>query len=239
MVSMQNSLVLVLVSLGLKSKHSFELVRLGSRYGGWNVPSIMLNGEGKKMLLSVGLGQDVSFDLEMNKFHFDVIGLDQLEQSIDFARASFQAAGQEIELLHKGLWTHSGEGKFFRPRNSNHDSWSLTNIQQTLEGESMFFPVISLSELISLYPEIQASNTKIIKLDIEGAEVELLPRILDQVEIFDYLLVEMDFLSLITFWDIKTRVASILRARSILRALKKSGLLFIYNEGFNFSWVKQ
>jgi hypothetical protein len=76
-------------------------------------------------------------------------------------------------------------------------------------------------------------------MDIEGAELDLFCNSMEQICRFDYLAVEMDFLSLIPFLSIFTRMKRIYLARIILAELENVGNWhLVHTENFNFFWSK-
>jgi hypothetical protein len=77
-----NLLTLKLTILGNFKREDFKLLRLGTEYGGWWIPLSALEDDRSKVLVSVGLGYDVSFDSELIERGFRVIGLDQQVESI-------------------------------------------------------------------------------------------------------------------------------------------------------------
>jgi FkbM family methyltransferase len=240
LVYAQNRLVLILVTLGFRHKtENFKLIRLGTDYGGWWVPEHLLKTKNRtKMLVSVGLGFDVSFDKKMFAHDFSIIGLDPLGDSIKYAQ-SILGEDSQVKFLNCGLWSSTGVGTFFSPQNQTHDSWSIQNLQNTDVNRSKKFPVISLKDLLQKFPEIEKSDFSYLKMDIEGAEIRVLDDVAKSQFKFDVIAAEMDFLSLIGFKNIWQRILMIHRARNLLEAIEKGGYQLIYNENFNFFWIVQ
>jgi FkbM family methyltransferase len=81
----------------------------------------------------------------------------------------------------------SGNLDFFPPKNKSHDSWSITNTQSALPQEAMTFKVISLTDLIEEYPSIGISDFSMLKLDIEGAESEIMKKLFTSDYKFDFI----------------------------------------------------
>ena len=85
-VAIQNILVAQIVSFSFFKKDSLDLIRLGTSYGGWFLPENILRAADKKrVLVSGGLGHDVSFDKILLKNGFEIIGLDPLSECCEFA----------------------------------------------------------------------------------------------------------------------------------------------------------
>ncbi len=169
LVAVQNIIVAKIVSFSYLKNVSFDLTRLGTDYGGWFIPENILHALIKKrVLVSCGLGHDVSFDKILLENGFQIIGLDPLAECCDFARKELEDS-KSVFIIEKGLWTNSGNIDFFPPKNKAHDSWSITNTQSVLPQEATTFKVISLTDLIKEYPSIGNSDFSMLKLDSEGA----------------------------------------------------------------------
>ena len=84
LVKIQNLVVLKIVTFGFMSVNDYApLIRLGSNYGGWWIPKSILEDNSKsRVLISAGLGFDVTFDKALLDAGFEVIGLDPLEESV-------------------------------------------------------------------------------------------------------------------------------------------------------------
>jgi FkbM family methyltransferase len=233
-------LVLRIVTFGFISrKVDADLVRLGSSYGGWWVPNFVLeNRSMNRVLISAGLGFDVTFDEALLAAGFEVIGMDPLEESVFFAN---QQLGKFIKFtaINKGLWAATGFEKFYPPKNSFHDSWSTTNIQNAPKNMYEEFPVMSIEDLTVEYPQIIEADFVILKMDIEGSEIEVLQDLKVISHAVHYLAVEFDFLSLIPFRSLKIRIKSITKARQILSKIQAEGFRLIKIENFNMFWIAQ
>lgn len=234
-VRFQNKLTVYSACSGIRYslRQGIHLERLGSDYGGWWVPKLSTVSSQRKILISAGLGFDVSFDKLMLKDGYFLIGLDPLLRSYLYASQELQGYGNKL-LLNKGVSTFDGKQKFYAPKIPSHDSWSTSNIQETQEELTNYFDVIPLSSLPLDYDN---NSFMILKMDIEGGEVDLIPEICKRKLKFDYLAIEMDCMSLIPFFSLSKRVRQILAVRNMLVALSKSGFCLIKNENFNFFWI--
>jgi FkbM family methyltransferase len=238
LVDMQNYFVIRLVTLGIMSvRQSNTFVRLGSDYGGWWIPKDVLDDKSKnRLMISVGLGFDVTFDQALLDSGFEVIGLDPLKDSINYANHELRIY-PKFTSINMGLWTKTGIEKFFPPKNRTHDSWSATNIQNVATTDFEEFNVISLHDLFSRFPQIEQADFCAIKMDIEGSEIQLIPALVNFRTRFDLLAIEMDFLSLIPFLSLWTRICMICHARKMLKSLKQKNYELVMNENFNFIWI--
>jgi FkbM family methyltransferase len=237
LVAGMNSITLHLVTFGFRRKYQKPLIRLGSDYGGWWVPEYALTKDVKKRnLISVGLGHDVTFDCEMLRSGFNLIGLDPLISSIDYAEKELAAFSQKY-LLCRGLWSSSGEVEFYAPKIASHDSWSITNSQYSSQEETQSYSVMTISDLYNDFPSLNESEFTILKMDIEGAEVPILFDLDFRRFRIDYLASEIDYLSVIPFKSFLERFHKVLVVRRLLSRLEGLGFKLILTEKFNFFWV--
>lgn len=179
-------------------RHNYKLVRLGTeRYGGWTfVDSPALYGA---TILSCGLGQDASFDVEFAaKYGARVVIVDPTPSAISHFSEIVSRVGQpstsrysgkgkeevtsydlttvsasQLELLPYAIWKESGCLKFYRPPNPAHVSHSINNFQNSYKSDTASISVeaITPSEVLR---RLGLAQLPILKLDIEGAEVEVL-----------------------------------------------------------------
>jgi hypothetical protein len=93
-------------------RQSNTFVRLGSDYGGWWIPKDVLDDKSKnRLMISVGLGFDVTFDQALLDSGFEVIGLDPLKDSINYANHELRIY-PKFTSINMGLWTKTGIEKF-------------------------------------------------------------------------------------------------------------------------------
>lgn len=238
LVAAQNHIVVRAVTHG-KRDHlgSVPLRRLGTGYGGWWVHRDLDLLPKPRVLVSAGLGFDTSFDRAMLDLGFFVVGLDPLQECCNSAERELPASRQ-LKILNSGVSTFTGKEIFYEPRVSHHDSWSTINAQEVVDPISKEFDVISLGDLWDSLPQISQSNFRYLKMDIEGAELAILENSFSEVERFDFVAIEMDFLSLVPFLSITKRLNRIKRARLILESFEDCGFRLVLLENFNFFWLK-
>lgn len=235
-VELQNNLTTYLISIGLQKKHLIPLEKLGSAYGGWFVPTIFndLNDNGK-ILVSAGIGHDVSFEIEMQKNKFYIIAMDPIKECCEFALNS-NLNLEKLEIINAGLWVHKGKASFYAPKNPNHDAWSITNSQNTPKSGSQLFEVITFEDIINKIPDI-SNKLVMLKMDIEGAEWYLFEEVIKYNKYFHYIGIELDFIHLVPFIKLSTRLKLILESRKKFKNLQLSGLTLIHRDNFNFFWI--
>ena len=196
-------------TLDIPVESEVPVERLGTPYGGWLIPRGLLSPESVCYL--VGAGEDISFDLEVAakygcKAHiFDptpraVAHFEALFENLKHGRrtpCSTSPAGfypdyppELAEKLHfhpVGIWNEDATLRFFAPRNEAYVSHSIVNIQHS--ERSIEVPVRRLSGLMR---EMGHRRLDLLKLDIEGAEYQVIESLLaDKTEV-DILCIEFD-----------------------------------------------
>ena len=103
----------------------------------------------------------------------------------------------QLQLEPMALWSQVTLLKFYKPPNPEHVSHSVTNFQNDFsrEGEAIEVPATTLAELLQRH---HIADLPLLKLDIEGAEIEVLGTMLDGSIRPDQLLIEFDELTLHT-----------------------------------------
>jgi FkbM family methyltransferase len=238
LVAAQNKTVVWFTTSGWRRElGSVAMLRLGTTYGGWWVPRELDLWPTPRVLVSAGLGFDVTFDQAMLERNFIVIGLDPLKECCEYATQEL-ATYPQVKVLNLGVSTFSGKQTFYEPKISHHDSWSTINAQEVIDPISKEFEVISLGDLWSTKPLINSGGFKYLKMDIEGAELAILEKNLGEVVRFDFIAIEMDFLSLLPFLAVAKRINRVARARKILEQFEVEGFSLVHIENFNFFWCR-
>jgi FkbM family methyltransferase len=161
----RNSLETARLSRALAPTRSVPLVRLGSRYGGWVVPSELLDG--RSIVYSGGVGEDVTFDLELiARAGCEIWAFDPTPRAIAFARAVQE---ERFHFLPVGLWSSDGSRRFYGPDDPRHVSHSALGGRL----DRAFFDAECRS-LETLMRDLEHERIDLLKLDIEGAEYEVL-----------------------------------------------------------------
>lgn len=192
----------------LVSDSPSDLVHFGSSYGGWTVPSSCVRPGA--VAICAGAGEDLSFDVELNRRGMDVYIVDptprakthyaQLSRALRDS-ASRPAAGIEGEtpydldgldpdrfhFVDKGLWSRQEVLKFFVPDDEAHVSHSVKNLFKTKDYfEAECTTPKALCEALKL------PRPDILKMDIEGAEHEVIDSMCADGFLPDVLCVEFD-----------------------------------------------
>ena len=222
-----------------------SLRRLGSDYGGWTF------SDGPELsgapIVSVGLGEDASVDVEFARvYDATVLLVDPTPRAVahhaamqaraGMPRESAYVAGgrqpasaypfdglrlQQLPLVEKALWTECTTLKFYMPINPDHVSHSLTNMQNAPEASAIEVESVTLADLMATSG---LTTVPLLKLDIEGAEIDVLNHMLDGGIWPTQLLIEFDELMA------RTR-ATYARWRAMDRRLRSIGYACGYFDG--------
>jgi FkbM family methyltransferase len=156
----------------------------GNSYGGFfAVPP--KNGR-QAVVYSVGIGQDISFDRALNRaWGCRIHGFDPTPKSKRWFERQSNAAFMDFYPV--GLGTYTGTATFHLPESDKATSGSLkADVQASLTR-----PIeVQLSTLSDLMARFGHTRLDILKVDIEGAEYDVLPALLaDGIDI-DQILIE-------------------------------------------------
>jgi FkbM family methyltransferase len=156
----------------------------GNSYGGfYAVPKLLHSGS---IVYSVGIGKDISFDRAIiNKHGCVVFAFDPTPKSIKWIEAQKLPPGF---YFHKfGLSAKTGSAKFYLPENTKGVSGSLVRHDDVDEKKFIEVPMKSFADTIS---EFCHQHIDVLKLDIEGAEYEVIDSILETPVRIDQILIE-------------------------------------------------
>jgi FkbM family methyltransferase len=224
------------------------LVKLGSPHGGWIVPTSAVHSGGTAVC--VGAGEDITFDVELNKRGFNVFTVDPTPRAKEHVVHVLEAAkvgnsmaidNSESEFYdlqgfdkHRftfadvGVWNQNTAMRFFAPKNQNDVSHSIVNLQST----AAWFEAkcVTLRTFCDFH---KIGQIDILKLDIEGSEYAVLRNIMKKGPWPKVLCVEFD--------EIRNPIDSSLmdRIQSTLDLLGESGYRFRHIENSNALFVRQ
>lgn len=191
--------------------------RLGTNYGGWVLPK-NANLNENSIVYSGGVGEDVSFDLKLNdkykskiflidptrraKIHFtEICNFYKRQTPVDFKFtgdiqkdyykniSNLNPNLKNFKYIDIGLWNKKEELKFYKQKNETYVSQSIV--------ENMFgdkYDIINVDSIKGIMTKMNHSHIDLLKLDIEGAEIEVLNQMLNDNIFPKYLCVEFDLL---------------------------------------------
>ena len=156
----------------------------GNEYGGFYACPETLSSS--SIVYSFGIGEDISFDESIiDEFNCIVFGFDPTPKSINWIHS--QKLPQGFKFLEYGIGKTSGNVKFFLPKNKNHVSGSIIPRDELSVEKSVNVPMKSFKDIIS---ELGHNKVDIVKLDIEGAEFDVIESIIESKIIIGQILIE-------------------------------------------------
>lgn len=150
-----------------KVDSSYQKLRCGSDYGGWTICPEHINSA--SLVYSFGVGEDISFDLSLiERFGCRIIAFDPTPRSIQWVKE--QRLPANLEMHPFGVAAFDGEALFYPPDNPDHVSHTIVS-RGGHSGKAIRAPMRRLS---SIMHSLGHSKIDILKMDIEGAEYEVL-----------------------------------------------------------------
>jgi FkbM family methyltransferase len=229
-----------------KSNPLFEVELLGSEYGGKSISIPPSDKTETIFLVSAGVGEDISFDVDFaNKYKSRVILVDPTPRSKVHVAEVFQNLGQNrqthyssdgkqnitaynlqkiteqnLEFFPVALWNKNDKVKFFPPKNPDHVSFSIGNLQSTQNNLGIL--EVEALTLQTLMIQAKLESVDILKLDIEGAEFEVLRRAFLDGIFPRQIVLEIDEFCFPT-------IKNLIRGWRTLRLLGKNNYFCVYN----------
>lgn len=136
---------------------------IGSEYGGWTICPDTLSDS--SVLYSFGVGDDISFDLGMiERFGLEVHAFDPTPRSVAWLKN--QALPSQFKHYEIGLADQDGTATFVAPA-ENHMSFRMTD---SSEGSV----TAKVCRLETIARSLGHSRIDVLKMDIEGAEYDVI-----------------------------------------------------------------
>ena len=182
-------------------------VHLGTEYGGWWViPNLVPENA---CVFSIGIGQDISFDLGMIKrFNSTIYGFDPTPVAMDWI--SRQQLPPQFHFIPVGLAHYDGEADF----GLNRPDWESYSVRLPTE-KSVHRAMCRVARFVTLAREAGVSKVDILKVDIEGSEYDAIPDVLKSGFTFSQFLLELHYGT-----GVK---AELTEARNLLRLIEDHG----------------
>lgn len=141
--------------------------KFGSELGGWHVITSLIDKG--SILYSFGVGEDISFDLALiEQFKITIHAFDPTPKSITWIRE--QHLSDNFILHEYGLADFDGETLFNPPQNPNHVSHTILDRPSTKERAI----VVSMRKLETIMQNLGHHHIDVLKMDIEGAEYQVI-----------------------------------------------------------------
>lgn len=228
-------------------------IKLGTEYGGWEF--IETNNLNNSRMLSCGIGEDISFELEFaQKYNSKIFFVDPTPRAIAHFQSvkancgknklkPYSASGKQdvhsyelgnlkinqIELFAFAISDKEELAKFYSPKNENYVSHSLELNNDTSRPNQ--YLTVETKRIASLI-QLCGGPCQILKLDVEGVASKVLRDFLISKMHFDQILVEFEELRKMTFH-------SFLEFINLNKELDANGYKLIrLNHKYNFTYLK-
>lgn len=225
------------------------MIKLGTDYGGWAIP-IDIQLDKNSIIYSGGVGEDISFDLLLSsKYNSQIILIDPthkakrhfIETKLYFQdkeknkftgniQSDYYANIQKLNVSFNsftyipfGLWNINTTLKFYKQDNKNYVSQSIIDGMFTQD-----YDIIHTKTLRQIMEENNHTHIDVLKLDIEGAEIEVLNNMLDNNIYPTFLCIEFDLFLKHKDTDNKTQ--------KIVNRLIENNYKIIHNDNMNITF---
>ena len=247
---LQNKIIKFIIPV--KNNDLYKIEHYGTYYGGYDI----VNKTQIKNVISCGLGEDATFDIEMlNKFDCKIFVIDPTPRSIIHYKEIRKRFGKKNDknyetkggkqdvrcynlesineknlfFLDKAITNkNKSKIKLYFPINEEFVSTSFEN-DKNYSSKYLLADTINIENIVAKY---EIKNIDILKLDIEGGELLVLKDILDKKILPDQILVE--------FKDIKSfNILKLFKIFNLNMKLVKSGYQVVnVNEKGDYTYLK-
>jgi FkbM family methyltransferase len=143
----------------------------GNQYGGFYLAQNSIDKS--SIVYSVGIGEDISFDEGiMDRYGCKVFAFDPTPKSVVWVKENVTT--QNFVFSPIGVAKEKGSRKFYLPTNNNHVSGSIHDIKTINNSNSINLRFDSLSNIMKDNNHLKLD---LLKMDIEGAEYEVIDHI--------------------------------------------------------------
>ena len=225
--------------------------KLGTNYGGWFIPKECKLDE-NSIVYSAGVGEDISFDIKIQtKYKSNIILLDPTKRSVKHfeeckqyftnnKKYRFTSNIQpdyyqnlineepdfdKIQYIEIGLWDKNDKLKFYKQSNKDNVSQSIIADMFTSD-----YDIIEVDSLKNIMQKLNHTKIDLLKLDIEGAEIIVLNKMLDDNIFPKYLCIEFDLF-------LKKKDKNNL-TRNLVNRLLKNNYVILINDNMNITLTR-
>ncbi len=207
--------------------------RLGTRYGGWWLFAPAIGRD--PLLVDCGLGKDVSFPAAfLQRFGGQVIGIDPNPAALDYSRTH---CPEGMEVRDAAFWSEAGgELRFHLPRPPEQLPQGADGVSGSLLASHSYASETTLAVRTTSLGEVlttaRRNECEVLKLDIEGAEYDVLDALCASGEIrrVGQLLVEFHHhCTERTLTDTQERIAQVQASGFTLQHTEDRNCMFLRN----------
>jgi FkbM family methyltransferase len=155
-----------------ESEVACPCVHLGSEYGGWWIRPDWIHSDA--VVISAGVGSDVTFDLEMiGRFGCTIHAFDPTPKSAEWVKQ--QPLPSQFRFYELGLANYDGEMLFALP--GDHPDWDCyvaTTPDAEVAKSAAHAARCQVRRLATVARLIDAPRIDVLKMDIEGSEFDVI-----------------------------------------------------------------
>jgi len=226
--SLQNKILIKFATTKLTTKHLNEMKFLGNNYSGYWFPENLINSRGT--IWGVGLGFDSSFETYLEAEGFKIYGFEP--ELGAYAQALKEFEGTNSEIFPWGLWDRTGKFESFGT------SISIVNIFDKHIGNKDSLEIRDIYQMADSLDLLRQSAPRVLKLNIEGAEREILLGLASRPLEFEVIIFQAEFLLHLGFLRFLKKIAAAFQLRKILRGLISKDYKLIHISRHQFTLVK-
>ena len=197
----------------------------GSNCGEWWISPLDLNAS--SVVYSLGIGTDITFDVSLiGRFGLTVHAFDPTPGSIAYVEAQTLPAGFHWHEI--GVAGIDGQATFFPPVDPNHISHTILTRSSTKDRAIQ----VEVRRLETIMQELGHSRIDLLKMDIEGAEYDVIDDVLRSRLRIPQILVEFHH---------RFPGVGIERSRRAVDQLNAAGyrIFFAAENGEEYSFIRQ
>lgn len=155
----------------------------GEGYGGFGVVEDGLN-KSELIVYTFGIGEDLSFSEDViKKFDCQIFAFDPTPKSITYVNNHWLSKEPRFRFMPVGLADKCCKAEFYLPKNKEFVSGSLVKWDGVDEKDSITVDMKDLNTIMNL---LNHEHIDILKMDIEGAEFDVVHNILhDRIDFYE------------------------------------------------------
>ena len=216
-----------LISFFFFKKKDFNCI--GLEHGKYYIPKEFFKKNNKNLwILSAGVGDNITFDEELLSLGYKIIFVDPTPNAIKYFDKYFDKKKfkNSFVFYKKALWNNEDKIKFFSSDSDKIISNSIANA-----NNSKNFIEVPCITLDKIQKNLNFDNYSLIKIDIEGAELNVIRDLIKKKISTEVLLIEFDFLKQ------KNLISVLLELSKIFLEIKKTPYKLKYIDDLNFTFI--
>lgn len=229
LVEIQNNTYRKILVREFMSIKNIKHIHIGNDYSGYYFPKALLNSQGT--IWGIGLGRDSSFELELIQKGFNVLGFEPEKNCFEVSQNQFK--GTSAKLENYGIWDKTGSFSY------TGDNISIVNIFGLAQESEVRLDIRSLWDVAREKDLKTNPRPRVLKMNIEGAEREILLRLTNDPLEFEVILFQAEFLFHIGFMKMRAKQKAYRELQFILRNLREKNWEICYLSRNQFSLIKK